>query len=139
MIYLFQEQPQGTNISVHFTKLGLHFALSNEALNTFASSLRPKYESVAHLPQDLDHGAFSEEINAFVREQFQSKPPLSDRERNSIVSFVYLLVGIKLAKRDYGQLPFDVHLETAMSIGAGLGSSASFGVCLAGAFVVLAG
>lgn len=97
--------------------------------------MRQKYEATS-LPKDLDHISFCEQINEFVTEQFKSKD-LADRERNSIVSFVYLLVGIKLAKKDHETTAFDVTLETAMSIGAGLGSSASFGVCLAGAFVVL--
>lgn len=129
---------EGRVISVDFQKLGLTFELDIEALDVFINSIRDSYKQI-QLPKDLDHDAFCALVNSFVSEQFQSKE-LSPRERNSIVSFVYLLVGIKIQAKADGKTPaFHVTLDTAMSIGAGLGSSASFGVCLAGAFVMLTG
>lgn len=135
-IFISQEIPDSDTISVSFSKLGLNFELNTKAVNAFITSITRELNSL-NLPKDLNHVAFCDHINKFIGEQFQSKE-LSDRERNSIVSFVYLLVGIKIAKKDYETTAFEVSLETAMSIGAGLGSSASFGVCLAGAFVMLA-
>lgn len=115
--------------------MGLNFDIPLDAWNSFEGQLRNTYKD-KDLPSQLDHEEFFKSVKEFVGEQFQSKEP-SDRELNAIMSFVYLLVGIKIQKGVESTPAFDVTLETAMSIGAGLGSSASFGVCLAGAFVIL--
>lgn len=130
-----QEKFEGP-IFVRFDRLGLNFELHPHSLNSLVSRLRVTYKS-KDLRKDLDHATFITEIKNFVSEQFNAEAH-PERELNSIISFVYLAVGIAIAKEIDEIVPFDVSLCTEMSIGAGLGSSASFGVCLAGAFVVLA-
>lgn len=131
--------PQADNASivVSFRKLGLQFQLSVGKINEFVVSLQDEL-SVKCLPQELDHETYLARVEQFVREIFGDSN-FSARETNSITSFVYLLAATAVAKRMHPVPAFQVSLETAMSIGAGLGSSASFGVCLAGAFVFLAG
>lgn len=103
-------------------------------MNDFVKSLSGKIPAFTS-PKDLDHTLFMELLNQFYDDQFKEKNYYL-RERNSILSFLYLLAGKKILFNATDPTPaFQLFLETEMSIGAGLGSSASFGVCLAGAFV----
>lgn len=120
---------------MNFKKLGLDFKFALEDLGILIESLSKEYESV-DLPKGLDHEIFYEQVKTFATKKVQSSS-LGDRELNSIISFIYLLAGISIKKQLKLTKTFRIDLETAMSIGAGLGSSASFGVCLAGAFIVL--
>lgn len=60
----------------------------------------------------------------------------SSREKLSLQALFYLLVSICQEEEGLTLGPFKVHVKTQLSIGAGLGSSASFAVCLAAAFVL---
>lgn len=60
---------------------------------------------------------------------------MDDKSLCGLSSVFYLLVGILIDQKiDVVPKSFELRSETEMGIGAGIGSSASFGVCLAGIF-----
>lgn len=83
-------------------------------------------------PHQIDHQKFYDEIKLFVTKKHTK---LDDNILNGFVAVLYLMVGILNAKNQKEVVKgFKIEIKSEMSIGAGLGSSASFGVCLAAAF-----
>lgn len=110
-----------------------------EVINKFLITCAEKYGALK-LPESINHSVFLGEVQQFVQENVAgiSKNDLDTRELNSLSATVYLLMGILIeGKTENLQKGFTINLKTEMSVGAGLGSSASFGVCLAAAFYFL--
>lgn len=85
------------------------------------------------LPEDINHDEWFDSVKSFVSSH--NNEVMEEKHLNGLSSVFYLAVGIlidsKITKISNG---FDLDSETEMGIGAGIGSSASFGVCLAGVF-----
>uniref|UniRef100_A0A1B0CYD0 Mevalonate kinase n=1 Tax=Phlebotomus papatasi TaxID=29031 RepID=A0A1B0CYD0_PHLPP len=128
------------SVEICFPKIGLDVVtFPLEVINKFLSTCTEKYGALK-LPESINHGVFLGEVQQFVRENVTgiSKNDLDTRELNSLSATVYLLVGILIeGQTENLQKGFTINLKTEMSVGAGLGSSASFGVCLAAAFYFL--
>ncbi|XP_071563800.1 mevalonate kinase-like [Temnothorax nylanderi] len=61
---------------------------------------------------------------------------LIEQQRSSLQAFFYLLVYIAYEEHiNIEETPFCVHLSTELTVNSGLGSSASFAVCLAACFL----
>uniref|UniRef100_A0A1L8DYL1 Putative mevalonate kinase mvk/erg12 n=1 Tax=Nyssomyia neivai TaxID=330878 RepID=A0A1L8DYL1_9DIPT len=124
-----------------FPKIGLdNLHISLEAINKFLAICWEKYGAI-EFPEGLNHDVFLEEVKNFVQETVKEggKDFLDSIKLNSLSAVFYLLLGIFIE----GQIRsvrkgIKIDLKTEMSVGAGLGSSASFGVCLAATFYLLA-
>lgn len=85
------------------------------------------------LPDAIDHDRFLADVRIFVDGQCSGEH--EERFHQARYSALYLLTGALLAVKcetlSYG---FQLELKSGLTMGAGLGSSASFGVCLATAF-----
>lgn len=85
------------------------------------------------LPDAIDHERFLGEIQAFVDGQCSGEH--EERFHKARYAAFYLLTGALVAAKceqlNYG---FEMEFKSGLTMGAGLGSSASFAVCLATAF-----
>lgn len=119
----FKEQPLGKNyIEISMPKVDLIRQIPVEQItNFFFSESSPKWSS--------GHDEFHKYVQKFVEQiNFSTNP-----ERHCLEALFYLLIGIS-QKKSITIKPFYLHLDTALSISSGLGSSASFAVCLATCF-----
>lgn len=101
-------------------------------MNQFLSETTSKFSTI-NLPNDINHDEWFEAIKNFISKHNNSS--LDVKQLNGLSSVFYVLIGI-LIDQKITNIPkgFKLQSETEMSIGAGVGSSASFGVCLAGVF-----
>lgn len=103
-----------------------------DAYNAFLRRMTTAWADTA-LPQQIDHDRFLADIKEFVDATCGAVG--EERFVKARYALFYLLTGALLASRceqlGYG---FQVDLESGLTMGAGLGSSASFGVCLATTF-----
>lgn len=88
------------------------------------------------LPNDLNHSDFLDKIKAFVlNTKFHESYNVVDQHSNTLSALFYLLCGTLIShgcsKLTHG---FVISMKSSITTGAGLGSSASYGVCLAGCF-----
>ncbi|XP_030557704.1 mevalonate kinase [Drosophila novamexicana] len=109
--------------------------------NAFLVNFRSKYpgdklESTAKL---------MEEVRAEVAKQLERSVGSTPKQhtQRAFISVYYLLAGAVLTAPNQPTLTlqsgFQVHVDTELNVGAGLGSSASYGAALAAAFLILAG
>lgn len=94
----------------------------------------PKYKN-QNLPQNISHNEFLDTIKNFVlNTKFHANFNILDHA-NTLSALFYLLCGI-LISNDCTRIldGFTISMKSGITTGAGLGSSASYGVCLAGAF-----
>ncbi|XP_059616731.1 uncharacterized protein LOC132261780 [Phlebotomus argentipes] len=137
---LIFEENNAHLVIISFPKIGLDsVSIPLDLVNKFLANCERKY-SALKLPDELNHDVFMGEVRQFVEENVKlaRKEALNGRELDSLSAFVYLLMGILIEGNIKSlQNGFSIDLKTEMSIGAGLGSSASFGVCLAAAFCLL--
>lgn len=122
---------------ITFAGLELYDVLiSCSALNELIKQERIHQEKVQKtLPADIEHDRLYAIVEAFVLKNVFATRLHKIAELRSVAAVVYLVVGMatkmKVDALTGGAI---LHMEPSeMSIGAGLGSSASFGVCLAGA------
>lgn len=109
------------------------------ALNRFFAEIYAK-QGTKVLPQDIDHDAYLLNVSEFV--QTNKKDAIivsSEAYEKTLSAIVYLLSAILLANSEDGSCPeltegFVLDFESDITMGAGLGSSASFAVCTAGTF-----
>ncbi|EDW00995.1 mevalonate kinase [Drosophila grimshawi] len=108
--------------------------------NAFVANFRNKYPS-----DKLESTAkLMEEVRAEVAKQLERTMGTTPKQhtQRAFLSIYYLLAGAVLsAPGDQRTLQtgFQVQVETELNVGAGLGSSASYGAALAAAFLILAG
>nr|CAD7267072.1 unnamed protein product [Timema shepardi] len=82
-------------------------------------------------PELIDLSSLLELLHMFLKQSADSK--LSTEQENSLLAFFCLYVGMLLSVNIELE-PFTVFVDTDLSIGAGVGSSASFSVSLAATF-----
>ncbi|GAB0097097.1 Mevalonate kinase [Sergentomyia squamirostris] len=106
-------------------------------INKFVVKCTEKYGNLK-FPEGINHTTFLEDVQQFIKEN--AKDIVEDpRKFNSLSAAIYILTGVVIeAGLEVIPIGFTMDLKTEMSVGAGLGSSASFGVCLAAAFYLLA-
>jgi mevalonate kinase len=119
----FTELPDKSNneIRVEFSDVNCSFVIKIGSLMNF-------FFSEGSIEFDVD---FRDKVKEYVTTKidFNGTP-----EFLSLEAFVYLLVYTTI-KEQIKLRPFDLRLTTQLTIKAGLGSSASFSVCLAASFV----
>ncbi|KAG4072382.1 hypothetical protein HA402_004314 [Bradysia odoriphaga] len=103
-------------------------------LNSLLALTFPIYKD-QNLPSNLNHNDFLDTIKKFVlNTTFHVDFNASDHI-NTLSALFYILCGIlisnKCSKINEG---FEITMKSGITTGAGLGSSASYGVCLAGCF-----
>lgn len=109
------------------------------ALNHFFSEVHAK-QGTKLLPQDIDHDAYLLNVTDFVKARKEDVHEAdSEACEKTLSAIVYLLSAILLANSEDGSCPklaegFVLDFKSDITMGAGLGSSASFGVCTAGTF-----
>lgn len=103
--------------------------------NRFLQEITTEFgDDAQHFPAALDHDQFLAKVQQFVgaHVRWHDASPRFDKARYAVV---YLLAAI-LCRHRCGALAFGfvVTLKSGITMGAGLGSSAAYGVCLAAAF-----
>lgn len=103
--------------------------------NVFLRNIAHRYTG-QELPAAIDHEDFLAKVKSFVEENVRGVLTGSEGFEKARCAVVYLLTGI-LISSGCSELKhgFVIGLKTGLTMGAGLGSSASFGVCLAAAFL----
>ncbi|XP_029166002.1 mevalonate kinase [Nylanderia fulva] len=113
-------------IEINFPKVCLYLKIS---LDEFLEYLQPSYPINENTDQLL------EQVQKFVSlQQFTSKYDGERSQKLSLQAVLYLLAYIAFEEQIQIK-PFSIHLITDLTVGSGLGSSASFAVCLAGCFL----
>lgn len=109
------------------------------ALNHFFSEIHAE-QGTKVLPQDIDHDAYLLNVNEFVKTHKEDVNIVnSEACEKTLSAIVYLLTAILVANSEDGSCPaitegFVLDFKSDITMGAGLGSSASFAVCIAGTF-----
>lgn len=90
-------------------------------------------------PEDIDHDQFLRDVNEFVLScGTTDESKYAETYLVSISAVVYLMTAISIIDSNGENVAFtdgfQLKLKSEVPMGAGLGSSASYGVCLAGAF-----
>lgn len=127
----------GLRTSVHFTEL----PDSEEVIKLFF----PKVNLSVTIPLQQIRNFFFVNSNietiedfdllyAQIREFVSTLGYMNIQQKLSLEAFFYLFTFIVL-KEECNVTPFQIHLITELPIGSGLGSSASFAVCLAACFL----
>lgn len=117
------------------------FSLS--AFNQFVHKIHSKYET-ENLPDGLRHEDYLTEVNQFVKKAaFEGKSDLSPNYEKTVSAVVYLFAALLSNNTPDGSEPelskgLTLDFKSSITMGSGLGSSASFAVCVAGAFYVYA-
>lgn len=119
-----------TKIVLNFDNFGKPFEYDLEPYNAFLLVQHQQW-SPNELPKSLDHEQFYGAIKKFVDEQSDSTPS----QCKTLYATFYVLTGTLISngctELKHG---FTLTMKSGLTMGAGLGSSASFGVCLAGVF-----
>lgn len=119
----FRELPLGTDyINISMPKISLTQQIPlQHILDFFFGQSSPKSSD--------GHDEFHKHVQTFVEEiGFNSVP-----QKQALEAFFYLLITISQVE-SITIKPIHIHLDTALSVSSGLGSSASFAVCLATCF-----
>lgn len=150
---------------VELESLQSNFTLPLDAFNEFLQKYRQKYDGISQGAgnNSVNNGRLLEA----VREEFSQAdemikecgymvskcPTMQTQIQNAYIAIYYVLAGAilsspkkRLIDNESGQTTseaevskgFKVYISTELNIGAGLGSSASFGVALAAAFLIYA-
>ncbi|XP_055684362.1 uncharacterized protein LOC129790714 [Lutzomyia longipalpis] len=134
------EETDNNLMVICFPKIGLDsISISVEVINKFLATCWDNYGTLK-LPEKLNHDVFLDEVRHFVQENVKDdEGSLNSVKLNSLSASIYLLMGIFIDEQVQSlRKGIKIDLKTEMSVGAGMGSSASFGVCIAAAFYLLA-
>uniref|UniRef100_A0A1A9W9Q7 Mevalonate kinase n=1 Tax=Glossina brevipalpis TaxID=37001 RepID=A0A1A9W9Q7_9MUSC len=129
-------------ISVHLEALNNNFSVEVKTFNEFLSKFRAKYptERFNNTVQLLEEVRV--ELAKQQEEQLENNnTPKKQQIQKSFISIYYLLAGAVLSspvERFKITNGFTLRIDTELNIGSGLGSSASYGVALAAAFLLYA-
>ncbi|XP_058791338.1 uncharacterized protein LOC131664343 [Phymastichus coffea] len=134
------EPADGGCCQIEMPGVGLSIQLPADRLQE--SLLAPEGEQAARDDSDEepDHAQLLERARDFTREHVKGAATLDQRQRCSLECALYALTRVAWAE-DLCQLPtagFLLRLTTELPLGAGLGSSASFSVCLVAGFLLWA-
>lgn len=132
-----QESSQVASFQLEALNCTLEIDLNE--FNAFVANFRSKYpgeklESTAKL---------MEEVRAEVAKQLERSVGSTPKQQTqrAFISIYYLLAGAVLTAPKQAELSagFHVQIDSELNLGAGLGSSASYGAALAAAFLILTG
>ncbi|XP_037947011.1 mevalonate kinase [Teleopsis dalmanni] len=137
----YRPLPESQTATIKLDTLNCTLEIQLEQFNAFLSAFRAKYPS-----EKLECTAkLLEEVRAEVAKQLDNSVTSSAKQQHTnkaFLSIYYLLSGAIISSPQNGlklQSGFQLHIDSELSIGAGLGSSASFGAGIATAFLILAG
>lgn len=125
--------------SFHLEALNCTLEIDRNEFNAFLANFRSKYpgeklESTAKL---------MEEVRAEVAKQLERSVGSTPKQQTqrAFISIYYLLAGAVLTAPKQTELSagFQVQIDSELNLGAGLGSSASYGAALAASFLILTG
>lgn len=128
-------------VTIQLDALNTHFDIQVDSFNRFLKQCRTKFpqdtfESGAQLLEEV-----RSELNKQQEESQEQGSPKKQQTQKAFLSIYYLLAGAVLSSpRKELELTqgFSVTIDTELNIGAGLGSSASYGAALASAFLLYA-
>lgn len=120
----FKELADHLHIHLSMPKIGLLLNISVQQMKEFLFN-----DNVVKL-QNNNYEATYSSVQKFVEKIGYNNVS----QKLSLEAFFYLLVSISEAEQIKVK-PFQVYLDTALSVSSGLGSSASFAVCLATCFL----
>lgn len=135
--YFKLQETSNDFINFYYKRLNLAAKLSLDNANAFLSEFDCS-ETIQ--PMDFLHKFRSSKDFILKYIEHNSKEAsLNDKEEMAIGATLYILNRIlRHEKIKHIKISFDVSIDSDMSIGAGVGSSASYGVCLAAGFFILA-
>lgn len=120
----FTELPEAEQvIKIGFPKVNLFINIPVQQVQNFFS-VNTNSESIEN------YELFYSQIKQFVNIISYTNP----QQKLSLEAFFYLLIYI-VQKHEINLKPFQIHLNTELSVGSGVGSSASYAVCLAACFL----
>ncbi|XP_022227780.2 mevalonate kinase [Drosophila obscura] len=134
----FRQQAGSQVASFQLDALNCTLEIQLGDFNAFLENFRSKYpaDSTAKLMEEV-RGEVSKQL-----ERAAGSTPKPHTQR-AFISIYYLLAGAVLSSPKDPKLAlqtgFQVQVDTELNVGAGLGSSASFGAALAAAFLILSG
>lgn len=103
-------------------------------VNKFLADVCDKFDMVNFLDiSETSHDAFLEDVKHFVQTNVSK---VDDNLEKTLCAFVYLLIAIESSSEPKCRLEsgFSLNFKSNINIASGLGSSASFAVCLAATF-----
>lgn len=125
------QEIDGNKLKLNFPCLRFKIEIDLATINQFIKDVRKAIEGDVG-PDEIDF----EKLLAMCTDMISHLPDtINDVEKKTLWAVLFLASGI-LLDNDFTtfQTSIDIRIESEMSIGSGLGSSASFGVCLASAF-----
>lgn len=128
-------------VTILLDALNTHFDIQVDSFNRFLKQCRSKFpqdtfESGAQLLEEV-----RSELNKQQEESLEQGSPKKQQTQKAFLSIYYLLAGALLSSpKNELELTqgFSITIDTELNIGAGLGSSASYGAALASAFLLYA-
>lgn len=125
-----------TQLQFHLDSIGTPIIIELIEFNEFLKETTSKYAGIK-FPTEHKHDDFLGTITQFIETNLLSSSnnePL-ESHRKTVLAIVYLLTGILIQNR-CGEVKhgFSLTFKSGITLGAGLGSSASFAVCLSAAF-----
>lgn len=128
-------------VTIQLEALNTHFDIQVDSFNRFLKQCRSKFpqdtfESGAQLLEEV-----RSELNKQQEESLEQGSPKKQQTQKAFLSIYYLLAGALLSSpKNELELTqgFSITIDTELNIGAGLGSSASYGAALASAFLLYA-
>lgn len=132
--YFTFNETQSDYIQLNFKRLDLIAKISLKNANQFLNDI----DCLEHY-QPIDFLLKLRDSKDFILKYVDVKKDLADKDSMAIASSLYILNRIfKNEKISNLTLSFEIIIDTDISIGAGCGSSASFGVCLSAGFFTIA-
>ncbi|KAH8290532.1 hypothetical protein KR054_003795 [Drosophila jambulina] len=134
----FRQQAGSQVASFQLEALNCTLEIQLAEFNAFLGNFRSKY------PAD-SNAKLLEAVRAEVAQQLERSVGSNPKQhtQRAFVSIYYLLAGAVLSSPNDPQMTlqtgFQVQVDSGLNVGAGLGSSASFGAALATTFLILAG
>ncbi|EDW72290.1 uncharacterized protein Dwil_GK20799 [Drosophila willistoni] len=136
----FRQQSDSQVASFQLEALNCTLEIQLSDFNTFLANFRSQNPkgSTAKLLEEVRG-----EIDKQLERSNNGVPALKATTQRAFISIYYLLAGAVLSAPGEDELTlktgFQVHVESELNVGAGLGSSASYGAALATAFLILTG
>uniref|UniRef100_A0A1Y1MYH1 Mevalonate kinase n=1 Tax=Photinus pyralis TaxID=7054 RepID=A0A1Y1MYH1_PHOPY len=128
----FDECPSSDNIHFEIPAVNLEYSVNFTVLQQWMNYLLEDNGSTITLGPDLlDHAEVVTSVQSFLKSN--SKVEFNEQQLASLTGIFYLLFGILHSVNELK--PFTVKLGSDLTLGAGTGSSASFAVTVAAAFV----
>lgn len=131
---LFFQTNSSSSISIKLDILQHELECDLQDFNALLELTYPIYKN-QNLPNNLNHSDFLDTIKTFVlNTKFHANFNVLDHS-NTLSALFYLLCGILISNECTEMHDgFIISMKSGITTGAGLGSSASYGVCLAGSF-----